>query len=348
MKSLRGAFFLGADQNNKFELREMTFTELGSHDVLVKNMACGICGTDIHIYHGEDGSAAVTPPVVLGHEYSGIVEKVGCEVSSVEPGDHVSLDPNMYCGQCRPCRMGRKQNCENLFALGVNVNGGFAEYSVCPDAQCFKLNDDVDFDVAALAEPLACVIHGMDLAEVKTGQTVAIIGTGAIGYLMMQMAKLRGASTVVMCATNDERCRLAEELGADYTINSRAEDLCTKFIELTGLEGADVVIECVGKPAATEQAFALAGHGARVVLFSVPSPEAKYSLPLIDVFKKELTIVGSLINPDTHQRAVNLINSGRIEIKKLITHIFPLSEMENAIKMQMSKESVKVVVHPQE
>ena len=137
---MKGAFFLGAQQERKFEVREMEFPDvLGPHQVLVKNMACGICGTDVHIYHGEKGSAEVVPPVVLGHEYSGIVEKVGSQVTSVKPGDHVALDPNMYCGLCRPCRMGRKQNCKNLFALGVNVNGGFAEYSLCPDTQCWSM-----------------------------------------------------------------------------------------------------------------------------------------------------------------------------------------------------------------
>lgn len=345
---MKGEFFLGADKEQKFEMREMVFKQLGPHDVLVKNMSCGICGTDVHIYHGEKGSAAVNPPVVLGHEFAGIVEQVGAEVTVVKPGDHVTLDPNMYCGLCRPCRMGRKQNCEHLFALGVNVNGGFAEYSLCPDTQCFKLNDEVDFDVAAMAEPLACVIHGIDLAQIQPGQNVAVIGTGAIGFLMMQMAKIKGASTVIMCATNDERKELALELGADYAINSKTEDLSEKIKEYTGCDGVDVVIECVGKTVATEQAIQIAGLGARVLLFSVPAPEATYPLPLFDVYKKELTIVGSMINPDTHQRAVNLINSGRLEIKRLITHTFPLSKMEEAIKMQMSKESIKVVVHPQE
>lgn len=343
---MKGAFFLGADKEEKFEVREMEFGELGADEVLVKNMACGICGTDVHIYHGEEGSAEVTPPVVLGHEYAGIVEKVGSAVTLVKPGDHVALDPNMYCGKCRSCRMGRKQNCENLFALGVNVNGGFAEYSRCPEAQCFKINDDVDFDVAAMAEPLACVIHGIDLANIKPGQTVAVIGTGAIGFLMMQMAKIKGASTVIMCATNEERKNIALELGADYAINSRSEDLVEKVREYTGTLGADVVIECVGKTVATEQAIKIAGRGATVLLFSVPSPDATYALPLIDVFKKELTIVGSLINPDTHQRAVNLINSGRLEIKKLITHTYPITQMEEAIKKQMSRDSIKVIVRP--
>lgn len=345
---MKGAFFLGADKDKKFELREMVFPDLGEHEVLVRNMACGVCGTDVHIYHGEKGSAAVTPPVVLGHEFSGIVEAVGNSVTLVKPGDHVTIDPNIYCGRCRPCRMGRKQNCENLFALGVNVNGGFSEFSLCPDTQCFKIENDVDFDVAAMAEPLACVIHGADLAEIKPGQTVAIIGSGAIGFLMMQMVKLSGASTVIMCVTNDERKKLSLELGADYAINSREEDLFAKIEEYTGNSGADVVIECVGKNAATEQAFKIAGQGARIVLFGVPSPNAEYPLPLFDVYKKELTIVGSMINPDTHQRAVNLINSGRLEIKKIITHTFPLAQINEAIITQMSRESIKVIVHPQE
>lgn len=141
---------------------------------------------------------------------------------------------------------------------------------------------------------------------------------------------------------------MALELGADYAINSRTEDLSARIREYTGCGGADVVIECVGNTAATDQAFKIAGYGARVLLFSVPSPDADYPLPLFDVYKKELTILGSLINPNTHQRAVNLINSGRLEIKKLITHTFPLSKVEDAINMQMRIESIKCIVHPQE
>lgn len=197
-----------------------------------------------------------------------------------------------------------------------------------------------------MSEPLACVIHGIDLAEIKSGQTVAVIGTGAIGFLMMQVAKLRGASTVIMCAVDDAKCELAKELGADYAINSKSENLVQMIRGYSRADGADVVIECVGNPIATEQAFQIAGKGARVVLFSVPNPKETYELKLFDVFKKELTIVGSLINPDTHQRAVNLINSGRIEIKKLITQVYDIEHLEEAIKCQMSLESIKVIVKP--
>lgn len=345
---MKGTFFLGADQTPKFEVREVPIPELGDYEVLVKNMACGICGTDVHIYHGEPGSAEVTPPVILGHEFSGIVEKIGSRVTAVQTGDHITLDPNRYCGICRPCRMGRKQNCEHLFALGVNTNGGFAEYAVAPESQCFKVKETVDFDAAAMAEPLACVIHGIDQAGIQPGQTVAIVGGGMIGLLMVQMAKLSGATTVVLSEPIEMRRHIGMEVGADYTIDPIHENVTEMMRKYTGRPGADVVIECVGRIFAVEQAFTFADLGATILLFSVPSPDAMASLPLFDVFKKELKIVGSMINPDTHERAVNLINSGRLEIKKLITHTYGLGQLEEAVNKQMSSDSIKVVVHPQE
>lgn len=343
---MKGSFFVGADKNPKFEVREMEFGPLGPRDVLVNNKACGICGTDVHIYHGEKGSADVTPPVVLGHEFAGVVVEVGSEVTGVKPGDHVALDPNMYCNQCMPCRMGKKQECEHLFALGVNVNGGFAEYSVCPETQCFKVRDDISFDEAAMAEPLACVVHGIDQAQIQPGQTVLVIGGGTIGLMMVQMARLCGASTVILSEPVEMRRKIGMEVGADAAIDPIHEDVPGRIKEICGRDGADVVIECVGRPFAVEQAFAAAGFAATILLFSVPGVDATVPLPLFDVYKKELRIVGSMINPDTHQRAVNLINSGRLELKKLITHVFDLEHMDEAIHMQMSAESIKVVVHP--
>ena len=250
---MKGCFFVGAEHEPKFEVREMTFGPLGPHDILVNNKACGICGTDVHIYHGEKGSAEVTPPVVLGHEFAGVVAKVGEEVTSFKPGDHVAMDPNMYCGQCVPCRVGKKQECEHLFALGVNVNGGFAEYAVCPETQCFKVREDISFDEAAMAEPLACVIHGIDQAQIRPGQVVLVIGGGTIGLMMVQMARICGASTVILSEPVKMRRKIGMEVGADATIDPIHEDVPQKIWEICGRKGADVVIECVGKPFAVEQ-----------------------------------------------------------------------------------------------
>ncbi len=345
---MRGTFFLGADREKKFEVREMQFGELGPHEVLVECRSCGICGTDVHIYHGEEGSAAVSPPVVLGHEFAGVVAGIGAEVTDVKVGDHVALDPNMYCGLCTPCRMGKKQNCERLFALGVNVNGGFAEYALCPDTQCFRVSEDMDFDVAAMVEPLACALHGIDRAQIQPGQTVVVIGGGTIGLLMVQLARLSGASMIILSEPIEMRRRIGLELHADAAVDPLHEDLPARVREITGRNGADVVIECVGKPFAASQAIEAAGSGATVLLFSVPAVDSTIPLPLFDVYKKELTILGSIINPDTHQRAVNLLNSGQLEIRKLITHVYDLEHLDEAIHMQMSSESIKVVVHPQE
>lgn len=343
---MKGSYFLGADAEKKFEVRDMRFEPLGPLDVLVRVHACGVCGTDVHIYHGEEGSAPVVPPVVLGHEFSGVVEKVGDQVTLCRAGDHVTLDPNMYCGECRPCREGKKQNCERLFALGVNTNGGFAQYCVAPQAQCYVVRPEVDLDAAAMAEPLACAIHGIDNAGIRLGQNVLIIGGGTIGLLMVQLARLSGAAKVLLSEPVALRRELGLQVGADGVIDPVNESIRDAVRSLCGTEGVDVVIECVGNTKAVAQAIEAAGLGATILLFSVPSVGATVELPLMDVFKKELHIVGSIINPDTHQRAVDLINSGRLELGRLITHVFDLDHVEDAIKCQMGSESIKVIVHP--
>lgn len=342
---MRGNYFLG---NKRFELREMTFGEPGPHEVLIRNMAAGICGTDVHIYHGEKGSAEVTPPVVLGHEYSGVVEAVGSGVTTVCPGDCVTVDPNIYCGRCRPCRNGQKQFCEHLFAIGVNRDGGFAEYSQVPESQVFVMDPAVGFPAMAMAEPLACCVHGVERAGIRAGDTVCVVGGGAIGQLMLQLALLHGAGRAVLSEPVAARRAVALSLGAAGTLDPMAGRLPEQLADATGrADGADVVIECVGRTVAAEQAVSLAAPGGRVVLFSVPQAEARLSLPLFDIYKKELTVTGSFINPDSHLQVVELLNGGRIRTDCLITHTYPLAQLEDAILMQMSDASIKVQVDPQ-
>lgn len=340
---MKGTFF---ETGKGFVVCEVELPPLKDDEILIRNMACGICGTDVHIYHGGKGSAEVPHSVILGHEYAGEVIKTGRKVSLFKTGDRVTVDPNIYCGQCRPCRTGKKQHCENLTAIGVNRNGGFAQYSIVPEKQAFLLGSDIDYEAGALAEPIACCIHGMDKASVRSGDTVCIIGGGTIGLIMTQLAKLNGAGTVILSEPVEKNRKAGLELGADYAIDPFASGLQEQIAELTGKSSVDIAIECVGKTDAVKQAFMIAGSGSTILLFSVPDVDATFELPLYDVFKKELHIQGSFINPDTHQRAVDLINSKRIRTEPLITHRFGLDKLQEAIETQMGRGSIKVLVKP--
>lgn len=337
---MRASFFLG---NETFEAREIDRPRAGKGEIVIQNMVCGVCGTDVHIYHGEPGSADVNPPVVLGHEYSGVVVEVGEGVTSLKPGDHVTVDPNIYCGKCDYCRTARKQLCETMEAIGVTQNGGFEEYSVVPEAQAFRLSPELPLEFGAMAEPVACCLHGIDRAEIREGDTVCVVGGGAIGLIMVQLSKLAGAAKVFLSEPNEKRREVGLRLGADCAVDPTAKDAAAPL-----LETADVVIECVGNLPAVRSAFQYAKKGATIVLFSVPKVDATFELPLFDVYKKELTVKGSFVNPDTHQRAVDLLNAGKLDFSSIITHRFPLDKMADAIAMQMSDQSIKVVVCPQE
>lgn len=340
---MKASRFLG---NKTFAVTDLPTPHAGPGELVLRNQVCGVCGTDVHIYHGEPGSADVNPPVVLGHEYSGEVVEVGEGVTGFAVGDHVTVDPNIYCGHCAYCQNGKKQLCPSMEAIGVTRDGGFAQYSRIPAAQAFKLEPTVPWEAAAMAEPLACCLHGIDLAGIQVGDKVCVVGGGAIGLLMVQLAKLSGAAQIVLSEPNEKRRQVGLQLGANAALDPTRPDSQEAFAQVLG-GGANVVIECVGNVPAVKSAFQFAGKGATVLLFSVPKVDATFDLPLFDVYKKELTIKGSFVNPDTHARAVALINSGKVDFGPIITHRFTLDQLPEAIAMQMSDASIKVVVEAQ-
>ena len=340
---MKASRFLG---NKTFAVADLPTPHAGPGELVLRNQVCGVCGTDVHIYHGEPGSADVNPPVVLGHEYSGEVVEVGEGVTGFAVGDHVTVDPNIYCGHCAYCQNGKKQLCPSMEAIGVTRDGGFAQYSLIPASQAFKLEPTVPWEAAAMAEPLACCLHGIDLAGIKVGDKVCVVGGGAIGLLMVQLAKLSGASQIVLSEPNEKRRQVGLQLGANAALDPTRTDAQEAFAQVLD-GGANVVIECVGNVPAVKSAFQFAGKGATVLLFSVPKVDATFDLPLFDVYKKELTIKGSFVNPDTHARAVALINSGKVDFGPIITHRFTLDQLPEAIAMQMSDASIKVVVEAQ-
>ena len=340
---MKASRFLG---NKTFAVTDLPTPHAGPGELVLRNQVCGVCGTDVHIYHGEPGSADVNPPVVLGHEYSGEVVEVGEGVTGFAVGNHVTVDPNIYCGHCAYCQNGKKQLCPSMEAIGVTRDGGFAQYSLIPASQAFKLEPTVPWEAAAMAEPLACCLHGIDLAGIQVGDKVCVVGGGAIGLLMVQLAKLSGASQIVLSEPNEKRRQVGLQLGANAAIDPTRPDAQEAFAQVLD-GGANVVIECVGNVPAVKSAFQFAGKGATVLLFSVPKVDATFDLPLFDVYKKELTIKGSFVNPDTHARAVALINSGKVDFGPIITHRFTLDQLPEAIAMQMSDASIKVVVEAQ-
>ena len=192
---MKSAVFYG---KHDLRIEETPIPQPGERDVLIQVKACGVCGTDVHIYEGDKGAAEVTPPTILGHEFSGVVAAVGGKVKKFRPGERVCIDPNCYCGACDFCREGEVHFCENMIGYGTTVNGGFAEYCAVKESQVYRLGDHTSFEQGAMAEPAACCLHGIDLCGIRPGQQVVVIGGGMIGLLMVQLSRLAGASKVAL------------------------------------------------------------------------------------------------------------------------------------------------------
>ncbi|NLV73422.1 MAG: zinc-dependent alcohol dehydrogenase family protein [Chloroflexi bacterium] len=316
----------------RIEPREVP--EPGKGEVLVRVAACGICGTDRHILHGEFD---VVPPIIIGHEYSGEITAVGPDVTDFRVGERVAMDPNMPCGVCRPCQRGQVHLCDNLTALGVNYDGGFAEYSVVPTAQCYKLPEHVSLLEGSLAEPLACCLRGIQQAHIQPGDRVAVIGGGAIGQILAQLARLTGAGKLVLSDLIEERRSMAEQLGyVDETVDPHTSDAL--------LGWADVVLEAVGSVTTTQQALQWAAPGATIVWFGVTPPGDMAAIEPNLVFRKELTIRGARINPFTHTRAIAMLDSGRLNLEPLITKRISLDELPGFLAAAPGKDTKTVVI----
>lgn len=324
---------------NKLVVEERPIPEIGEGDALVKVHACGVCGTDLHIFAGEH---IVRFPVIPGHEFSGEIVAVGDKVTNVRVGDRVTVDPNIVDHTCHFCRRGEIHLCENLTAVGVNYDGGFAEYCRVPAAQAYKVPESVSLDEAAFAEPLACCIHGIDKARIVPGSAAVILGAGSIGLLMVQLVRNAGARVIV--SEPDERKRqLAGQLGAEIEINPSDCDPKAHVLELTGV-GADVVIECAGRLETAELAPTLARRGGTILQFGVVSPHEEARVSPYDIFYRELTIIGSFVNPFTHARAVETLASKQVEVMPLVTHRFGLDDAAKALQTAGGHDAIKVQV----
>jgi 2-desacetyl-2-hydroxyethyl bacteriochlorophyllide A dehydrogenase len=311
--------------------------KLNDDELLIEISACGVCGTDFHIYKGD---APASFPIIPGHEYSGVIADKGASATEFNIEDHVAIDPNIYCGYCNECRNGRVNFCENHKALGVTLNGGFAEYSIAPSKQAYLLPKDFPLSDAAFAEPLSCCIRGIDRAEIKCGDNVVIVGGGTIGLLMLQLAKLRGAAVVALIEPITSKQNVALNLGANFVLAPDDSVSINNLIELTH-GGFDVVLECVGSKDAVEQSNRLIRRGGTLVIFGLADKSSYINLNLFDIFRKEISIKTSFLNPFTFQRAINLLASGRINVRAIQPKQYTIQDIKKVFNSNSSSDVIK-------
>lgn len=339
---MKSAVFYG---KHDIRVQESAVPEPGPEEVLIQVKACGVCGTDIHIYEGDKGAAEVTPPTILGHEFSGIVAKTGSRAEKFRVGERVCVDPNRCCGACDFCRGGEVHFCEHMTGYGTTENGGFAEYCVVSERQVYPLGEHTTFEQGAMAEPAACCLHGIDLCEIRPGSQAVVIGGGMIGLLMLQLAKLAGASRVALLEPVEAKRDMGRKLGADLCIDPLTEDVNARLSE-AGFTWIRTVIECAGLPATMEQAIALAGKKATVMLFGLTKPDAQIAVKPFQIFQKELTLKASYINPCTQQRALQLIDAGRLDVQSMVCGTVGLEQLEEVLKNPSLRARGKYIVVP--
>jgi len=316
---------------------------INENDVLIRVRACGICGTDMHIFDGDEGAAPTPAGTVLGHEFAGEVVKTGASVRSVKAGDRVCVDPNWLCNTCDYCREGIGHFCENMKGIGTTINGGFAEYCVVPESQVYAFDSSITFAQAAMTEPVACCLHGIDMCDIEPGATVAVIGGGMIGLLMMQLAKLKGASKLILIEPIAAKREIAKTLGADITIDPMTQDVAA-VLEANNITRVTTVIECVGKTATMKQAIEIAGKKSTVMLFGLTKPADELSIKPFELFKKEITLKASFINPYTQKRALSLINSNKIDVSSMVYKTIPVNELPAVLADKKQRSAGKYIV----
>ncbi|MHC4456273.1 MAG: zinc-binding alcohol dehydrogenase family protein [Planctomycetota bacterium] len=302
--------------------------ELGEEELLVKVKAAGICGSDVHIYHGT--LAVAKYPRIIGHEFVGEIVDVGSKVSGFHAGDHVAVDPVISCGKCYPCSIGRNNVCTSLKVRGVHVDGGFAEYVALAQKSTHKISKKLRWEEAVLIEPFSIAAQVVWRSQVTEKDDVLIMGAGPIGLAILQMAKKIGARCTVTDLF-DCRLELAKKMSADRTINSSKEDVVKIILKETHGVGIPVVIEAVGLPKLTEDAVKIASPAGRIVIlgFSVETSR----ICQFDITIKELDVIGSRLSANKFPEVIKLFNNNELNPELLVSHIFHFTKVRKALEL---------------
>lgn len=296
-----------------------------SDDVLIKTKRVGICGSDVHLYHGENPLA--TLPRVMGHEVVGEVVEIGSDVRNLNIGDHVVIEPINYCGKCYACRHGMPNVCKDLSVFGVHEDGGMREYFTVPEKQCHVMNKDLDWDTAVLAEPYTIGANSTARGDVGVGDTVLIQGAGPIGICILKLAKIKGA-TVMITDVVEDKLKFAKENGADRVVNIAKEDIKKAVEDWTNGEGVNKVIDAVGSPKTFELGFNLTSPAGTIVVLGFS--EKASQIPQLPITKNQLTVVGTRLQAYQFANVIRLMEAGMLKNDGLITHRFKFDQIQEA------------------
>jgi L-iditol 2-dehydrogenase len=311
----------------QLEVTSMPDPEIGPEEVLVRVKACGICGSDVHGYDGRSGRRI--PPLIMGHEASGVIAEVGANVKELRSGDRVTFDSTVYCGKCFHCRRGSVNLCDNRNVLGVSCgeyrrHGAFAEFVAVPQHIVYRLPDDLSFEQAALIEAVSIAFHATNRTPMRLGDSVVVVGAGMIGQLVIQTLRQAGCGKLIAIDLDESRLQMARRLGADAEINANSPDIQTQILELTQGRGADLAFEVVGASAPFNAAVASVRKGGVVTLVGNLSP--KVEMPLQHIVTRELTLIGVCASSGEYPACIDLMARGKIDVRAFISAYAPLEE----------------------
>lgn len=314
------------------------YPEPAENEVTVKVSHCGICGTDYHIFEG----VFLSPyPIIPGHEFSGVVDQVGSNVTSFSVGDRVTVDPTLYCGECEYCLTKRVNHCKNWGALGNTTAGSMAEYVSVPARNVIKMPDTMSFEEGAFIEPIACVVHGMNRLQVQVGDTVVLFGAGAMGLQLIQAISHAGASELVAVDVDSKKLQMALSMGATRAVLS-SEAATT--LKQDYPDGFDIVVDVTGIPKVIESEFVYMGPTAKFLQFGVAPQVSTINLNPFDVYKKDWTILGSMAINNTFIPAFRWVKEGRIDVNPLITHKVTLEEVPELLAKPKPADMLKAQI----
>ena len=332
----------------QLELADLPEPKPGAGEVLVRVAACGICGSDVHGYDGSSGRRI--PPIVMGHEAAGTIAALDAGVKELSVGDRVTLDSTVFCGACAPCRRGEINLCDNRQVLGVSCAdyrraGAFAEYVAVPSRILYRLPENLSFAEAAMLEAAAVALHAVSLAQISPESNALVVGAGMIGLLTVQALRAAGCSRVFVTDIDSSRLKLAQDMGA-IAVFSAEMDAAAQILQLTGGVGVDIAVEAVGRTETVTAAIEGVRKSGAVILVGNISPEV--SIPLQKIVTRQIRLQGSCASAGEYPRAMELLSSGAIQVKPLITAIAPLSEGPQWFERLHAREPnlMKVILTP--